>query len=231
VLEIKPGDVDIKKLSEIQNKAGLLPNAMSSYINWLIDSGIEKIQTRFKEVFPRLRAEVASELNVHVKLIEQVAYLQFSISNVLDWLLDKGAIDEDFARKLQTESFNIFLEHASVQNERIKNEDPVSKFIDVVNALMFQKKISLLDRNGGSSGGDRADAVGYFDEEYYYFIPTPLWNAVQKFNYPSGEYFPSSKKTILATLEKRGLCKTRHSFKFEGKVHKVIRIPRGAISQ
>lgn len=236
LIEINAGDINTSKLNEFQKKLHLAPHAMSSYINWIKDEGIEEIQKRFKENFLKLRDNAGNNLKVHPKLVEQVAYLQFSISNVLDWLLDKQTISEDFAKNLKDESWQIFNNLASEQSRRLQSEDPIVKFDETLNALLFQKKICLqnklnpTDIIGGGLNDNRAELVGYYDDLYYYFLPSPLWKAIQQYNSASGEFFPISRTTLFRNLVKRGLAKERHSVRIGDSVHKLTRLVRGGMS-
>lgn len=236
LIEIKAGDINTSKLNEFQKKLPLAPHAMSSYINWIRDEGIAEIQKRFKENFLKLRDNAGNNLKVHPKLVEQVAYLQFSISNILDWLLDKRTISEDFAKNLKDESWQIFNNLVSEQSRRLQSEDPIAKFEETLNALLFQKKICLqnkLNANdiiGGSLNENRAELVGYFDDLYYYFLPAPLWKAIQQYNSASGEFFPISRTTLFRNLVKRGLAKERHSVRIGDRVHKLTRLVRDCMS-
>ena len=235
LIEIKTGDIETPKLNTFQKNLRLAPHAMSSYINWIRNEGIEETQKKFKENFLKFRDKAGDNLKVHPKLAEQVAYLQFSISNVLDWLLDKQTISEDFAKNLKDESWQIFNHLTSEQSRRLQSEDPIAKFEEILNALLFQKKIRLqnkLNPNdiiGGNLFENRAELVGYFDDSYYYFLPAPLWKAIQQYISASGEFFPTSRTTLFRNLVKRGLAKERHSVRIGDCVHKLTRLVRSGI--
>jgi len=166
-----------------------------------------------------------------------VAFLQFSLSNALDWLLDKKAISEETAKELIKEGWEIFNELVDENQKRIHNEDPVTKFIDILRSLIIQKKVRIEDREhslktlslGGEEG--KADLIGFYDEHFFYLLPTPLWNSVQKYCGSSNDYFPVSKHTLYRMLEKKRLIESREGkrtipLKHNGQVHKVLKISR-----
>ncbi len=240
VIEIKKGDIDKKKLGVLQAQSYLLPHAMSSFIHWLRHTGIENIQSEFKKTFLNFRAGASNE-HIHPKLTEQVAFLQFSLVNILDWLLDKGVVSESQARELKDEGWKVFCELALEHDRRIRAEDPVGKFIDILGSLIIQRKVRIENKEDssaaiGGSAEERAELVGFFDEFFLYLLPTPIWNAVQKYLSSSNEYFPTSKNTLFNILMRRKLVEThngdyRLSLRVGEQVHKVIKLRRGVVLQ
>jgi hypothetical protein len=167
-----------------------------------------------------------------------VAFLQFSLSNALDWLLDKNVVSEEKAKELIKEGWKTFNELVDENQKRIHNEDPVTKFMDILRSLIVQKKVRIEPREysiraplslGGEEG--KADLIGFYDDSFFYLLPTPLWNAVQRYCGSSNDFFPVSKNTLYRTLEKKRLIESREGkhtipLKHNGQVHKILKISR-----
>lgn len=141
VVEINKGDVNIEKLTELQALADQLPHAMSSFINWLRENMVD-VQKKFPSRFSELR-KAASEGAVHRKLPEQVAFLTFTLEVVSSWLTDKGVFTEAEGEKLVKDGLDTFRQLTEQHGERIREEDPVRKFEDIILTLERTNKVAL----------------------------------------------------------------------------------------
>ena len=233
IIEITKGDIDMERLSELQSRSNLLPHAMSSYLHWIRNEGIANMQMKFREKFPELRARASDGL-LHQKLPEQVAFLQFAMSNILNWALDKKVISDSRAKELVEESWEDFTSAAKAMQNRIGNEDPVNKFMDLLSSLIFQKKVNISHKNNGGEfiGGKvegACEPIGWYDNNFFYLLPTPLWKAINSYAFASREDFPVSKNTLYMMLGKRKIVDARdrkHTlpFKHKGEVYKVLKM-------
>ena len=201
VIELRHGDIDNAKLTQLQQKAHLLPHAMSSYVNWL-KLQIDQIRKTFPENFRQLRDRAYREGH-HAKLPEQTAFYQFSWDTVLSWLTDKGIITEKQAQDRSAEGWATFSELAEKQSKRINREDPVRRFKEIIQTLINQKKVLLTHKDNSADiiGHEKADFLGYFDDQYLYFLPTAAWNTTQRYCIAEGSHFPFSKQTFYRMLK------------------------------
>lgn len=141
VIEIHQGDVDSAKLSELQAKVNLLPQAMASYIYWVrdhYDRIKEKIPPRFAEL--RQKATLGSG---HRKLSEQVAFLMLTLELVSSWLIEKGVLSKAEGKALISEGEDIFRRLTERHGKRIKDEDPIKTFEDIILSLIRTGKVNL----------------------------------------------------------------------------------------
>lgn len=146
VVEINKGDVNIDKLSKLQSLAHLLPHAMSSYLLWIRDN-MQDIRQSFPSMFSALR-EKANEGAGHRKLPEQVAFLTFTLEIVSSWLMDKGIYTDAAAIDFVSEGWNIFKRLSERHGKRIKDEDAVKKFDDIILTLFRMGKVTLQHIDG-----------------------------------------------------------------------------------
>ncbi|MGB3363924.1 MAG: hypothetical protein WBB48_04025, partial [Thermodesulfobacteriota bacterium] len=107
-------------------------------------------------------------------------------------------------------------ENAQNLQIRLKSEGPVEQLQEILSTLLIQRKIILREsiKTEGrcrATPKSKADAefVGYYDNEYVYFIPAALWNSVQKFCKSEGRHFPVKNHTIYQMMREKDLLFTR----------------------
>lgn len=237
VVEFNRGDVYLEQMTELQRpeRRKLLPHAMSSYIRWVRDN-LNRIRDSFPEQFGKLRSETIKD--GHKKMNEQKAYLTFAFDLLLQWALEKGAIAENEAKIALQTGKDAFLNIAQKHSERIEQDDPVGFFFDIVDTLLTQDRVYLLNRESpsGEFRGDKArELIGYFDVNFYYFLPVAIWNVVQSYLQHEKSHFPFTKKTLYSVLEKRGYIETKdgkHSVlvNIHGVTRRYLKMRRGSNS-
>jgi len=235
VVEFNAGDIDIERMSELQapERRARLPHAMTSYILFIREN-LDRIRRSFPARFLELRAKNDMQKD-HRKLPEQVAFLEFTLDLVLEWVLQKGALSENEAGMAREIGGDVFRKIAQKQAERIERDDPVKLFFSVVGVLLTQGKARLDDRETGykeHKGGNQGELIGYHDEDYYYLLPPAVWHTVQTHLRLEGGTFPFSRNTLYTVLEKRGLIETKNGdhtipTKIHGTLKRVLKIKRG----
>lgn len=228
VLELSKNDIDVAKFTQFQDKAKLLPIAMSSYILW-IKNNMDKIKELFSINYAKMRNSVIL-LDIHRKLPEQVAFLHFAFGIMIDWAIEKEAITKKEAKILFDENWEILNNLFRKENERIQIEDPVKSFIGIIQTLIYQHKIRIEDkhnRNNICIGGSNGELIGYYDETYFYFLPLAIWHSLQQYCIAEGLHFPFSKNTLYKVLKDRKIIEERYCTMRTGNdVKKVIKIHR-----
>jgi hypothetical protein len=211
VIEIKKGDVDVEKMTELQKNIELLPSAMFSFISWLKER-IDDMSKTFPERFMALRT-LAFNDNIHRRLPELSAFLQFSYEIILSWAVDKKVITEKDKITCMAESWDIFKDAIKEHSDRLQKEDPVEKFKDILSTLIAQGKVRLDGKNNTESimGSGMGELIGYHDEDFLYLIPSAIWKSVQVFCRDSNTHFPVSKNTLYQMLRNRGLIEVQGS--------------------
>ena len=210
IIEVTEGALDRTKLSAIQKKADDLPLAMSSYIAWIKDN-----MTEIKETFPArfraLRDQAAAE-GFHKKLPEQAAFMGVALETATSFFNEKGALSDEAAAALVSEGWSIFRELAAKQQQRIKDDDPVAMFFEIISTLLLQGQARLECYPGYA--GDRIGAgeqIGWYDSACLYFIPTAIWHMVQRRCIAENTHFPFSKNTFFQMLKNQKIIIPSHS--------------------
>lgn len=232
VIKLSEGDINRSRLTEIQSKTHLLPNAMASFVIWVRDN-IYDIQATFKTQFIELRAKAYKD-DLHKKLPDQVAFLQFALDSILSWIVDKGVMTNGETTKLSREGWNIFMELCAEQSRRISLEDPVEKFFEILRTLISQKKVEIKNKNALSEESDNkhnVDFIGYYDDEYLYFIPQAIWHTVQRYCIAEGIHFPFKKDTFYQMLKDKKILITKDNqtstpVYLDGKTQRVLMLPQ-----
>lgn len=229
-IELSHGDIDPQRLTAAQEKAALFPYCMTSYLLWLKDH-ITAIRENFSATFQELRSRAGVE-NKSRKIPEHVAYVQFAWRTFLSWAGERATVDP----ALEPLGFDIFQRVTERHAKRVEAEDPMKSFFEIIGGLLTQGKLRLdhIDAGyeGGRIGGDAGELVGYHDSQFYYFLPGPLWHAVQTYLRLEGGHFPFSKSTLYDVLQRRGILETRggkriFTHRVGGRSQGVLKLRRG----
>ncbi len=209
IVEINKGEVNKEKLSVIQEKASLLPHAMSSYILW-IQKNMKDITSFFDKRFITLRKTTSIE-GSHGKLNEQVAYLQATLETVLNWLKTANAINDEQAEDMSDKGWKIFKKLRDQQSLRLQEESPVKRFLEILSALINQEKVKLshVDLPGEIIGGNNGNRIGHYDETFLYLRPRETWHELREYLIREGSYFPLKKERVYTMLRESHLIETK----------------------
>lgn len=203
-IELVSGDINKVKLSEIQEKRGLLPHAMRNYIEW-IGEHMTEIVNEFPRRFRELRAEANSE-GLHGRLLESAAFMQYALEKVAAWLLDRGAISNTGADDLLNESWIAFQNLSRAQQRRIQDDNPITQFFDILATLLSQQNLRLCPTvTGGGVTVGAGEVLGWFDEEAIFLDSAGAWHSVQRFCLGEGSHFPFGKTTFYSMLKNKGI--------------------------
>jgi hypothetical protein len=207
-VEIKRGDLQLDRLSNLQQRAGLLPHAMSSFIHWLRDN-LEWIEEEKSQQIEHFRKEACKENSF--KLAEHISMLQYTSLLVCNWLVAKDAISGEKAAEMHDESWRILLNLSREHRQLIENEDPVKKFIEILQALQIQGKIRIANKylpDKVEIGNINGEIIGYCDDDNLYLHPEPLMQSVKIRCRAIGSEFPIDDTSLFKALKNRGMTRT-----------------------
>ena len=146
-VELKPGDIELSKLTEVQQRAAHLNQCMGDYIQWVL-SNWDAISERAKPMFLDFRNKAQS--GGHGRLAECVAHLQIGVVFMCEWLINQSVISTTDADTLQRKSWDVFISLAQAQNRRIAEEKPVKLFLDAIKEMHDRKAINIFDLDNPS---------------------------------------------------------------------------------
>lgn len=205
--ETKQGDISVEKLVEVQNRAYHLNNAMSLYIQWVLQNW-EDITSRIKGQFIDLRNKAQS--GGHFRLAEAVAHLQIGIIYFSEWLIAAKQLMPEQAEQIQSKAWKIFLNLAAKQEHRIVEENPIEMFIAGLREMLARKTVRVVDLATYESGltGQSEKLIGYRDNRFFYLYPDATYSAIRAHYAGLDKQFPLSKQTLLQRLSDEKLIET-----------------------
>jgi len=211
-IEVLRNDVDLKKLTECQQRASLLVHAMHGYIEWLITEQPLK-KEEVNEFFSEMRTEYASRLG-HGRMLDTIACLLIGLGCFLTFAVSKNVISEEQEQAIYAEAKEIFVSIAETQTHSMQEQRPSEKFLEVVRSLLDSGQIFTKRRPNKSVGRGqvprRRDAnnggtdVGWHDDQFFYFQPTVLYNNVVQFLRRQSETFSITANMLWKYLEQDG---------------------------
>lgn len=203
-VELKPSDVNLSALTEVQQKAEHLNQCMSDYIRFVLTNW-DSISDKVKPMFLELRNKAQS--GGHGRLAECVAHLQIGIIFMCEWLISEGVIDEAQAEKMKSVSWEVFVKLAERQNRRITEEKPVKLFLNAVREMRDRNSIRIVDLDSQNEYNS-LNVVGYRDKDFYYFYPEAIYREVKMFYSTQDTNFPLGKTALFQQLAIDNLIET-----------------------
>lgn len=195
-VELKPGDINLSALTEIQQNAEHLNQCMSDYIQYVI-ANWDKISEQAKPLFIEFRNNAQN--GGHGRLAECVAHLQLGIHFMCEWLLSENILNEAQADKMKSAAWSVFVELADKQNRRIVEEKPVKLFLDAVREMRDRGSIRIADIDN-TNDYTSSNTIGYRDKDFYYFYPDSIYSEVKKFYAVQDKNYPLGKTALFQQL-------------------------------
>jgi hypothetical protein len=227
VLELSPGDLDWKKLTQCQRDAagGLHASAMSGFVRWLATS-YEDLRASLKEERAALR-EWAALSAQHKRTLRIVADLALGLRYFLLFAHDAGALTAEEAERLWLRGWAALGDAAAAQGQHQAAGEPTRRFCELLSAAIASGRAHVAGPEGdepekpGAWGWRRAtvgtgdyereewrplgERVGWVEKESLYLLPEAAYAAVQKQGRDSGEPLTITERTLRKRLHERGL--------------------------
>lgn len=205
-IELKRGDLNKEKLTDLQSWSGELSAAMAAYTDWLCTQN-HKISTGARAEFESLRKE-ATRTGEHGRFAESVAWLQIGYSAFLRFAVDAGVMTQDRADKEGSDCWFLLNQIASEQAKRTSEERPAIRFARIFADLLASRSIycrhlscvDIVPRDGA--------LVGWESSDHYYLLPGEIYRQVAKFSQAQGGRFPVSERRLWAHLATEGMIET-----------------------
>ena len=124
-----------------------------------------------------------------------------------------------------------------MKEEKLKQEDPVFKFLITFKALVESGQAILLDRKESVYDRENKTNFGYEDEYYYYLRGEIVVRDVKRFYLNQGVAFPFNRNTFYDMLFERKVLeptkngRNSHSLKIGGKNHRFIKLNKTRVDQ
>jgi len=237
-VEMRPGDVDLERLTAAQAEAGRYPHALAGYLLWLADQW-EHLAETLPQVWQKQRARLLAEMSgSHLRIPEGLASLYLGLDLALAYAVEVGALTEVEAQTWRERGWEALKTGAEEQGQRVEQERPVVCFFEVLADLLAQGWVQLKTRDGeGRIGGDAvgAELLGWYDEGFVYLLPDASYNRVARFLRDGGGCFPVKSHTLRKHLHDEGYLMRGSGGRYTDVVrvgeetHRVLRIHRDKV--
>lgn len=216
VIDIKQNDIDLQRLSLLQNNKEKLAYSMQQYIKWIITNE-DKILTKAVEVKNKLNIE-NQDNNIHGRVNESVNVLYIGMVIYLDFLQDNKIITKDMAENTLSLTLTTLNNIAKEQMQDVETSNPVNMFFNALEQLYVTDKIHFRDYNKVTQSKYFGTHIGYIDNRksneyekgFYYLFPDVSYAEILKFYRNQNMNFPISKASLWKYLDTEGyLYKTK----------------------
>ena len=178
-LEMRPGDVDLDKLTAAQDEAHLYPHALAGYLLWLREEwdGLSRqLPDHVREYRDHVRKEL---LGQHLRLPGALSKLYTSCDLGITYAVATGAISQEEADELRPRIWEALVSGSVAQAQRVEQERPEKRYIATLNELLAQGKAYFEGVNGSQMLGDNTgERLGWCDKEYLYVLPAATYAAI-----------------------------------------------------
>lgn len=209
LIDVKPGDIQAgQALTELQRKAqeGYLARAMRGYIEWLIPQYVN-LPASLAVLFTDYRKMAQDRLmGAHGRQPEAVAWLLVGFDMAIRYWKAVGILDDPLP--LWTQAQEVLFDHSETQRQAIRDEEPVSMFLNALNELRASGEAVVLDLSEQLGLYPHSSCVGFQDSEYTYLMPGTAYGAVQEHFREQGTIFPISKNQLWKRMADSGIIET-----------------------
>jgi DNA polymerase I-like protein with 3'-5' exonuclease and polymerase domains len=201
VVQMRPGDVDLAKLTELQKNRQRLPHAMLGYILWL-KSQMKGLRTTMEKRFIELRGELHQQ-GQHLRVPAALAHLLLAMEYFCLFAKDVGVLDDKEGAALLHKARAALIANAVEQSRAAVDANPVHRFVDVLRMLLMQGKVKTVDV---ASALDAAEGkgIGWEDKDYLYLVPDAVYQEVVEALRARGQARPIAPRMLWSRLVDEG---------------------------
>jgi len=225
IVDFATENINQELLTHIQEKQELLPYAMASWIRWVQEQWLN--DDNFPKMLNNMRLQARSFFYSNIdeddikhtealtRIKESYTYFAVCYKLMAQWLQDIGmsqqAVEAGIYPEDPDEDMLYLLDIIYTYIERtvdlMSQEDPVETFFSILNTAYLNKKIYVQNLNGESYMGSlvRARLLGWYDEQYFYFIPSEIWGLVTIERKRENTTFPITKSALWKMLVQQGV--------------------------
>lgn len=251
-------DVDLKRVSEMQDQRTALPKAMAGYVRY-VGANHEKLARELPGRRDMMRDKLRPRLaGCHPRTPDALAALAVGFGTLLSFAVNTGALDEERARRLLTHAEQGLIEAAKAHVEATSGGDPATRFVEVLRSLFAAGKAYARDRETGKEPAgwedlgwedetdDKAadmyrprrgaEFVGWADREHLYLDKEAAYAAVAHFATRGGIPFGIKPRAVWGALKRAGINlsdegRTDTLARVEGKPRRIVRLHRASLDR
>jgi hypothetical protein len=230
IVQVRRSDIDLPVLSEAQEGAGRLSEAMSGYISWLAPQ-MPGLPALLERTFQGTRLRAASGYG-HLRVPETLAHLWIGVHCGLTYAQEISACSQTEADELADRCWKALCSLGRAQSRLVEGERPSRRFLGVLHTLVTQGRALLLPKDQPAGALSREFHLTiWFDDDSIYLSPEAAFQAVARFCRDTGEGFPVRQVRLMGDLKQEGISecdpgRRTTTTKIGGHAHRVLKLNR-----
>jgi hypothetical protein len=241
-VEMKKGDVNLDKLTELQEyaKSGKFAAAMAGYIRWLAPR-MDELKISLPKRRDELRVELRKGKISHDRTPENIASLTLGLETFLMFAEEQGAIDAKQRERLVTEGSQALRQLGEQQREQHIDTNPAEVHLRLLGAAIASGRCHLKDKNGAyaddpkiwrwtelvddqgqSEWRSQGDCIGWTDGDDVYLEPTASYRAAQLMGGNGAGSLTIGLKTLNKRLKDAGMLATTDEKRGTATIRRVL---------
>jgi Domain of unknown function (DUF927) len=222
IIEVRPGEVDLDKLTHAQRAAarGDYAAAMAGFIRWLA-TRLDQVRTDLIAISRERRAHVDV---AHARTADTFAQIFATWVIWLRFVIEVGVVTRDEADAIEGEVWSTLTTLAAEQQDLQRTNEPVHRFYALLSAVLSSGRahISSADspdrrpddvndakalgwrRNEDGSWHPQGPCIGWWAEDGIYLQPEASYAAVQQLGAGTGEGVGVASATLHRRMFERG---------------------------
>jgi len=210
IINVEKGEIDVDKLTHLQEQKEKLPHAMSGFIYWVIDNW-EDIEWDIKQHQKIFRQEMRLEES-HNRLPDSFSDLLISLRIYLNYCLEMGAIRQEEYERLFSDGKRAIKDVARKQADYMKHEDPITMIFNGIHSCLMKGQAKLINIDGAQSdyndplfNDNQGEFIGFYKSKDYIFIhPGSTYNLLSSYYRKEGHVLPFKRESMGRILDERG---------------------------
>jgi hypothetical protein len=249
-------DVNLSRVSEMQNRRADLAGAMAGYVRYVAanhEKLARELPGRRDAMRDRLRPRLAG---CHPRTPDAAAALAVGFGTLLSYAVDTGALDGARARWLLGRAEGGLIKAAKAHVEATSGGDPATRFVEVLRSLFAAGKAHARNKKGGEHppGHEElgwedepdeksanmyrpkrgAEFVGWADGEHLYLDREAAYAAVAGFAQRGGIPFGVEPRAVWGALKRAGINladdgRADTTAAIGKQTKRVVQVPRSAV--
>jgi hypothetical protein len=221
IIEVNPGDIDPTGLTELQGNHvnGLYTKSMTGYIQWLAPR-LDKLKSELHRRHRELRT-LASNSAIHKRTPDIVASLGAGLEVFLQFAVENGVVSQTEGHELFQRCWNALGRLAEKQVLYQVSEDPVKRFIELIQASFVIGRAHLADSKTQDAPADakrwgwrvnrfgdltaQGDRIGWLNNDEIWLQPDAVFSTIQRIASSQHSSISVSKETLWKRLAHQGI--------------------------
>jgi hypothetical protein len=160
--------------------------------------------------FEKYRSDFYKNLSfgIHPRIPTMLALLKIGFSYLLEFSRFYGVFTLEEKELFEKEFESILIILASKHSEFSFTDKPTVKFISILKDMIAGRAVKVIEIDTSPDNLENKPLIGYYDDNYYYFIPKVTHNQVCSFYSRQGENFPTSLPALLKQLAEEEFIKS-----------------------